>query len=107
MADRASPTVERWMAQRQATDVPEHASPRQLRRLLNAVMSVGSDLDLPTVLERIVQAARDLVGARYAALGVLDPSGTYLSEFITVGLDEHHRKLIGDLPKGHGILGLL
>ena len=85
----------------------DYASPRQLRKLLDAVMSITADLDLATVLERIVEAAKELAGARYAALGVLDPSGTYLSQFITVGLDEHHRKLIGELPKGHGILGLL
>jgi hypothetical protein len=58
---------------------PSHAGPRQLRRLLDAVMSVASDLDLPTVLQRIVEAARDLAGARYGALGVLDSSRTYLS----------------------------
>jgi signal transduction histidine kinase len=70
-------------------------------------MSVSSDLDLVTVLERIVEAARDLVGARYAALGVLDPTRTFLAEFITVGLDDEQRGMIGALPKGHGILGLL
>ena len=70
-------------------------------------MIVASDLDLPTVLQRIVEAARDLVGARYAALGVLDPTRTYLAEFITVGLDDETRTRIGELPKGHGILGLL
>jgi len=85
----------------------EHASATQLRRLLVAVMSVGSDLALPAVLRRITEAARDLVQARYAALGVLDESGTGLSEFITVGLGDAQRKEIGELPKGHGILGLL
>ena len=70
-------------------------------------MSVASDLDLATVLQRIVEVARDLAGARYAALGVLDPSGTHLAEFITVGIDDEQRAAIGDLPKGHGLLGLL
>jgi signal transduction histidine kinase len=70
-------------------------------------MSVASDLDLATVLERIVEAARELAGARYAALGVLDPTHTYLAEFITVGLDDEQRARIGELPKGHGVLGLL
>ncbi len=70
-------------------------------------MLVGSDLDLAMVLRRIVEAARELAGARYAALGVLDPSRTYLAEFITVGLDDDQRARIGELPKGHGILGLL
>ncbi len=85
----------------------DHAGPRQLRRLLDAVMSVSSDLDQATVLQRIVEAARDLVGARYAALGVLAPGGTHLVEFITVGMDDEQRAAIGTLPKGHGILGLL
>ena len=79
----------------------------QLRRLLDAVMSVSSGLELRQVLEQIVEAARDLVDARYGALGVLDPSGTYLSDFITVGLDDTQERAIGAPPKGHGILGLL
>ena len=84
-----------------------YAGPRQLRRLLTAVMSVAHDLDLATVLERIAEAARELVGARYAALGVLDPTHTHLAEFITVGLDDEERARIGEPPKGHGVLGLL
>jgi signal transduction histidine kinase len=87
--------------------VLSHAGPRQLRRLLDAVMSVATDLELPSVLQNIVEAARELAGARYAALGVLDPTHTYLAEFITVGLDDEQRARIGELPKGHGILGLL
>ena len=87
--------------------VSEVAGPRSLRRLLDAVLIVGSDLDLPTVLERIVESAVDLVDARYGALGVLDTSGTYLSEFITVGLDDEARRAIGELPHGHGLLGVL
>lgn len=80
---------------------------RQLRRLLDAVLSVGSELDLATVLQRIVEAATDLVDARYGALGVLDESNEHLSDFLTVGLDAHERERIGALPKGHGILGVL
>lgn len=59
------------------------------------------------MLQRITQAAVDLVDARYGALGVLDPTGTRLSEFITVGLDDEQRRRIGELPEGHGILGHL
>jgi len=84
-----------------------HAGPAALRRLLDAVLSVGSELDLPTVLQRIVEAATDLVHARYGALGVLDESGRHLAEFITVGVDDDRRSAIGALPQGHGILGLL
>ena len=84
-----------------------HAGPRQLRRLLDAVLVVGSELDLATALRRIIEAAAELVHARYGALGVLDETGSALSEFITVGVSEAQRTAIGPLPKGHGILGLL
>jgi signal transduction histidine kinase len=86
---------------------PSNAGPRSLRQLLDAVMTVGSDLDLPSVLRHIVESAAALVDARYGALGVLDETGTSLAEFITVGIDEDDRRRIGPLPKGHGILGLL
>jgi signal transduction histidine kinase len=84
-----------------------HAGPKALRRLLDAVLLVGSELELGTVLQRITQAAVDLVDARYGALGVLDESGTRLAQFITVGIDDETRAAIGDLPEGKGILGLL
>jgi signal transduction histidine kinase len=83
------------------------AGPRSLRQLLEAVLTVGSDLDLPAMLRRITQAAVELVDARYGALGVLDESRTRLAQFITVGLDDEARRAIGALPSGHGILGLL
>ncbi len=79
----------------------------RLRRLLDAVLTIGGDLDLANMLRRIIQSASDLVDARYGALGVLDDTGTHLSEFITVGIPEEAHKDIGDLPRGHGILGLL
>lgn len=84
-----------------------HAGPNALRRLLDAVLSIGSELDLPTVLQRIVEAATELVDARYGALGVLDEAGERLSDFLTVGIDDEGRRRIGNLPEGHGILGLL
>ena len=86
----------------------EHvAGPRQLRRLLDGVLTIGSDLDLYTVLNTIIETAAELVDARYGALGVLDEARTGLSDFITVGIDEDARAAIGHLPEGHGILGLL
>jgi signal transduction histidine kinase len=84
----------------------EAAGHRQLS-LLDAILTIGSDLDLPAMLRRIAEVAAQLVDARYAALGVLDVTGTRLSEFITVGIDEGGRREIGNLPEGHGILGLL
>jgi signal transduction histidine kinase len=83
------------------------AGPASLRQLLDAVLAIGSDLDLAATLERIVRAATTLVDARYGALGVLSPEGTTLTDFITVGIDADERAQIGGPPKGHGILGLL
>lgn len=83
------------------------AGPRSLRELLDAVLALGSDLDPPSMLQRIVEAAVELVDARYGALGVLDDSGTSLAQFINVGIDDVNHRLIGDLPEGHGILGSL
>lgn len=87
--------------------MPEVAGPRSLRQLLDAVLAIGSDLDLPAMLRRIVQSATALVDARYGALGVLDDARTRLAQFITVGVDDETHRAIGRLPDGHGILGLL
>ena len=87
--------------------MPDVAGPRSLRQLLDAVLAIGSDLDLPAMLRRIVELATTLVDARYGALGVLDETGTRLAEFITVGVDDETHRAIGHLPEGHGILGLL
>jgi len=83
------------------------AGPRSLRQLLDAVITIGSDLDLPSMLQRIVQSAVELVDATYGALGVLDDTGSRLAQFITVGIDDAGHHAIGRLPEGHGILGLL
>ncbi|WOF22546.1 GAF domain-containing sensor histidine kinase [Microbacterium betulae] len=76
----------------------------RLRRLLAATRSVGEGLDLPVVLNRIVEAATDLVGARYGALGVIGPDGA-LEEFFHVGIDDETAARIGEPPRGRGILG--
>ena len=74
--------------------------------LLDAVTAMSSDLDLRSVLVRIVEAATALTSARYGALGVVGPDGL-LTEFITTGVDDETHRRIGDLPHGRGILGLL
>lgn len=79
----------------------------EMGRLLDAVVDVGAGLDLEEILRRVVEAATELADARYGALGVLDPTGTQLEDFITVGIGEERRSRIGSLPKGHGILGLI
>ncbi len=76
-------------------------------RLIEIGQGVLSELDLDAVLERVAEAARDLAGARYAALGVLDPSKEALDRFIHVGVDDETRRMIGDLPRGRGVLGEL
>jgi signal transduction histidine kinase len=81
--------------------------PRNLRRLLKASISISSALELRAVLQRVVEAAVDLVDARYGALGVLAEDGRSLAQFVTVGMDDGLRARIGDLPKGMGVLGTL
>ncbi|GAA0926114.1 GAF domain-containing protein [Pseudonocardia zijingensis] len=82
------------------------ATQGRLRGLLRANQLVIGDLDLPAVLRRIVEAARDLVGARYAALGVIAPAGG-LAEFVHTGMPDDVVGLIGHLPQGKGLLGAL
>jgi signal transduction histidine kinase len=68
---------------------------------------VLSELDLEVVLRRVLESARELSGARYAALGVTNESRSELERFITIGVEEDERERIGDLPKGRGVLGEL
>jgi signal transduction histidine kinase len=79
----------------------------RMASLVDAGLSLGRELALDDLLTRIVQAAREVVGARYAALGVLDASRTGLAEFVTAGLGDEERAAIGDLPTGRGLLGAL
>ena len=74
--------------------------------LLDAVLAVASGLELDTTLRRIVQAAIELGEAKYGALGVLADDGS-MSECIYIGIDDETRRLIGDLPTGHGVLGVV
>jgi signal transduction histidine kinase len=83
------------------------ASVDRTRALVEAGIALSSELSLDAVLQRLVEAAAELTGARYAALGVLDPSGSQLERFVTSGLDDETRAAIGDLPRGRGILGVL
>jgi signal transduction histidine kinase len=78
----------------------------RLQQLLEAMLSVNSDLSLPTVLERIVESACKLVDARYGALGVMGDQGE-LSELVTVGVDQSTYDAVGRLPEFKGVLGIL
>jgi signal transduction histidine kinase len=77
------------------------------RGVLTVARSVIEKLDLEVVLERVLASARDMTGARYAALGVLDDPQSGLARFLTLGIDETTRGLIGPLPTGRGVLGEL
>ena len=74
--------------------------------LLEAVVAIGSHLELEVVLRQIVEAAVELVSARYGALGVIGEGGR-LAEFVPVGLDESEITRIHHWPEGHGLLGEL
>jgi signal transduction histidine kinase len=79
----------------------------QLERLLEVGRSLVTDLDVESVLRSVLEAARDLTGARYAALGILDDEKESLDRFLYLGLDDDARRKIGPLPKGRGVLGEL
>jgi signal transduction histidine kinase len=88
------------------------APPRQLDndrlyRLVDLGRSLMATLDFEEILGRVVEVAQELTGARYGALGIYDERRRELSRFITRGIDQAGAELIGDLPRGHGVLGEL
>jgi len=76
----------------------------QLETLYEAGLALSSELTLETVLRRIVDLARDLTGAQYGALGVIDEAG-HIVRFLTAGLTDEEQAIIGDPPSGRGLLG--
>src|SRR6266581_8768896 len=82
-------------------------SQSRLRSLLEAGIALTSELSLDALLQRLVELAAELTGARYAALGVIDGSGSQLERFLTHGIDAETHAAIGELPRGRGILGVL
>jgi signal transduction histidine kinase len=81
--------------------------PDRMRALLEAGVAMTSELSLESLLQRIVELAAELTEARYAALGVIDASGSELERFVTTGIDAQTHAAIGELPRGRGILGVL
>jgi signal transduction histidine kinase len=79
----------------------------KLRRIIEAMLLIGADLDLPDLLRHVIEEARSITGAHYGAIGVLNSERTALAEFITVGLAPEDEVRIGDRPKGLGVLGLV
>ena len=78
-----------------------------IRRLLEVGRALVSDLDMPAILQRVLGAAREVTGARYAALGVLSEDRERLEEFLVDGIDDRVRAEIGESPRGRGVLGVL
>jgi signal transduction histidine kinase len=78
-----------------------------IRRLLEVGRALVTELDLAVVLDRVLATARELTGARYAALGILNDRRTELAQFLTSGIDADTHSTIGDLPRGRGVLGVL
>ncbi|HSK15389.1 MAG TPA: GAF domain-containing protein [Gaiellaceae bacterium] len=79
----------------------------RLEQLVEAGIALTSELGLDALLQRLVETAAGLTGARYAALGVIDAAGRELERFVTTGIDAETHAAIGDLPRGRGILGVL
>jgi signal transduction histidine kinase len=79
----------------------------RLRVLVDAGIALSSELSLDALLQRLVETAAELTGARYAALGVIDRTGQRLERFLTTGIDAETHRAIGELPHGRGILGVL
>src|SRR5215218_8870848 len=79
----------------------------RLRRLIDAGRGLISNLEVDAILQHLLDVAREVTGARYAAVGVLDDRREALGRFVTAGVDEATHRAIGDLPRGRGILGLL
>jgi signal transduction histidine kinase len=82
-------------------------SESRLRALVEAGLAITSELSLDSLLQRLVETAADLTGARYGALGVIDGDGSGLERFVTTGIDAETHAAIGELPRGRGILGVL
>ena len=79
--------------------------PQRLQSLISAILLIESDVELDALLRHLVRSAAELVGAQYAAIGVLDRSGSHIADFITFGIDDETRERIGAMPEGRGLLG--
>jgi transcriptional regulator with GAF, ATPase, and Fis domain len=84
-----------------------HQRSEQLAALHKAALTLTKEIDLPTVLQSVVDEARTLVKAQYGALGVLDQESNYIDQFIVSGITPQQRALLGAPPRGHGLLGAL
>lgn len=89
------------------TTKPPSTTQERLERLVVTTSALTAEVSLEGVLAQVVRVAAELIGAHYAAIGVLAPDGRLLESFTTFGVDDELRKRIGEPPRGHGILGLV
>ena len=83
----------------------EDAEELWIRHLLDVGRALTKELDQRVVLDRVLETAREITGARYAALGILNEQRSELEQFLTLGVDEETQRTIGELPRGRGVLG--
>ena len=104
---RPGPSVYRLCLVSPSEAMPRSSTQERLERLVVTTSALIGEVSLDSVLRHVVQAAAELIGAHYAAIGVLAPDGRLLESFTTYGVDDELRAKIGDPPRGHGILGLV
>jgi signal transduction histidine kinase len=88
-------------------DAIKHLDEQRLRRLVAVGRSLIGELRVEQLLDRLLEVAQELTGAQYVALGILDEERRGLARFLTRGIDPDAHRMIGDLPHGRGILGVL
>jgi signal transduction histidine kinase len=86
---------------------PPPSAQERLVRLVRASSALITEVSVEGVLQRVVQVGAEVIGARYAAIGVIAPDGRVLESFTTYGIEAELRASIGQPPRGHGILGLV
>src|SRR6186997_2572275 len=91
----------------ETSSLPRLPPTERVERLMLAASALITEVSLEGVLDRVVAVAAEVIGAQYAAIGVLEPDGRLLESFTTYGIDDELRRLLGPPPKGHGILGLV
>ena len=104
---QANASLREELAERKATEEALRQRDKQLERLLLAALRMNSEQTLDTVLQEVADSARQVIGCKYAALGVLDPSGKGIGTFVASGLTEAEMAKIGPPPVGKGVLGVL
>jgi signal transduction histidine kinase len=93
--------------ERAPTNTPAILEGERLERLVLAGLALTSEASLDGVLHRVVAIAAEVIGARYTAIGILAPDGRVLERFVTHGISDEEREVMGTPPRGHGVLGLL